>query len=60
MVAKAKTILRKRPGRGTLNLSIPADLAKDSQFPFRDGEEVLIVIIDEPKGLNIRPIQGDE
>jgi antitoxin component of MazEF toxin-antitoxin module len=40
MVLKAKTRIAKNKNSSTLYLTIPAELAKDSQFPFHEGEEV--------------------
>ena len=42
---------------GTRYISIPAKVARDSAFPFDDGEEVNVKIIPEKKAIHIEKIK---
>jgi hypothetical protein len=44
MVLKANSRIMKNRNSSTFYLSIPADVAKDSQFPFHPNEEVQLEI----------------
>jgi hypothetical protein len=45
-------------GKRTLRLTIPANLASDTSFPFESGDEVKIEIVEN--GLNIRELEQEE
>ncbi|MDD3136320.1 MAG: hypothetical protein PHF57_12225 [Methanoregula sp.] len=53
---KGRIILLSK-GADTRYVSIPAKIASDSQFPFRDGEEVKVSIIPEKKMIHIEKIE---
>ena len=42
-----KSKLYKHLKAATLYLAIPSDVVKDSTFPFREGDEVTVMISDE-------------
>lgn len=43
-----------KPKGNTHFLTIPADMVKDSQYPFQDGDEVEIIINPKTKTLEVR------
>ena len=48
MVSKSETTIHRHSARTkTLYLTIPAEIASDSQFPFRWGEKLIIEIRDD-------------
>ena len=54
---KKKSRIIKVKGQTTALLTIPADLVKDSQFPFRVPEDVIVRI--DGKRLIVEKVQGD-
>ena len=46
--------LTKHPKASTLYLSIPADMAKDSQFDLKSGDKVKLIYHSEAKELTIK------
>ncbi len=45
--------LSKHPKASTIYLTIPADVVKDSTFPFKAGDKVSVRISDDFEGLEI-------
>jgi urease beta subunit len=58
MVGESSGRLARVSDTRTLRLTIPADLASDTSFPFEPGEEVKIEIVEN--GLNIRELEQDD
>ena len=54
MVLIGSSILYKHPKAATLTLTIPADMAKDSQFTLKAGDKVKITYITEAEELIIK------
>ena len=54
MVLKGIGRVHKKGKHGGVMIYVPADVAKDSQFPFRPGEKVLIEIDIKARALMIK------
>jgi len=64
MVTRAKGRFINRPpktGRGTYDkffIYVPTELARDSNFPFRQGQEVEVRIDQENRVLVVQPVES--
>lgn len=54
MVLNAKSKLIRSPNSHTHYLTVPAAMVRDSQYPFRDGEEVELVVVPNLRKIEIR------
>jgi hypothetical protein len=59
MTLEANARLMKSPNSATLYLAIPADMVKDSQFPFRrDGDAVFLEVKPEDETIIISGLKA--
>lgn len=59
MTLKRYTIIRKEKRADTMYISIPSKMATDSQFPFKKGDRVEIIVYPERKLMEIRAIDKE-
>lgn len=59
MVLKGKTTVKRSANSYTQYITIPSVMARDSQYPFKDDEEVEIYVDPAAKKIEIRKKGGD-